>query len=547
MSLRSKLSALRGWFTRHDLNPGVTLAYAGLVAAFLIVLWQFYIPGKGFSYLIAFGGNQEEVRLSKVRKLDYYIQRASSGYDAQYYVQIAMDPSLQNTQLKHAVDTLPYRARRILFSATAYLFGGGNPPAILQVYALQNVFGWLALATILLHWFPPRDWNYFLRWAGVLYSLGLCVSVRNALIDGPSLLLITLGLYLADKGRPWWSTAVLALSGLGKETNLLSATSLLPGFKAGSRTWLLAALRGLLVAVPLILWLFYLSLKLGPVLDAGLRNFGLPFVAYAHKWQQVLADLSDVGWPSLGTLWALFILVSLTVQFVFLVLHPQWERAWWRVGLSFAVLMVFLGEAVWEGYPGAASRVLLPMQLAFNILVPVGRWWRLVLIAGNLTLLAAPFELQPPAIEGYVMGGNSSLFSTSAGKAMSLRYTTGWYSLEGSRSFFWCWARGDAAHKIQNPHPFAVKGRLRFSLFSAGHRTVRLKLNGEEIWQTTLGENQLITVSLSALRLQPGENLLEWLTDVPPVHSYDDPRELTFVVQNLRLDVLRELPEPAAR
>jgi hypothetical protein len=518
----------------------VSFAYVGTVALFFVVLSQFYIPGKGFSYLIAFGGAQEDIRISKVRKLDYYIQRSSSGYDAQYYVQIAMDPSLQNQALKRAVDSLAYRARRILFSATAFVLGGGDPPAILQVYALQNAFCWLVLAAILLHWFPASSWDNFLRWIGVLFSLGLSLSLRNALIDGPSLLMIAIGLYLADKGRPWWSTGVLALSGLGKETNMLGAASLLPRFDAGRKAWALAILRGLLVAVPLVVWMFYLSLKLGPVMDPGIRNFNWPFVAYVHKWRQVLADLPDVGWPNFGTLWGLFLLISLSVQFLFLVLRPQWQKAWWRVGLSFAVLMVVLGDAVWEGYPGAASRVLLPMQLAFNVLVPLGRGWRVVLIAGNLTLFASFFELQPPSIEGYVLGGNSSLFSTAAGKAMSLQYTNGWYGSEGTRSFFWCWTKGNAGQKIENPHAFPVKARLKFSLFVAGRRSVQLKLNGEEVWESTLGENQLITASLSALRLKPGTNVLEWQTDAPPVLVASDPRELAFVVQNLHLDVLHE-------
>ena len=217
------------------------------------------------------------------------------------------------------------------------------------------------------------------------------------------------------------------------------------------------------------------------------------------------------------------------------------------MGISFAVLMVFLGEAVWEGYPGAASRVLLPMQLAFNVLVPAGRWWRVVLVAGNLTLLAAPFVLQPPANEGYILGGNTALLSNAAGQAVGLQYTTGWYAWEGNRSFFWCWASGDAGQKIQNPQSFPVRGRLRFSLFSAGHRTIRVRLNGEEIWQTTLSDNQLIAATFSSLHLKPGENRLEWLTDTPGVRMENDPRALAFVVQNLHLDILRERPEPAAR
>jgi hypothetical protein len=366
--------------------------------------------------------------------------------------------------------------------------------------------------------------------------------LRNALVDGPSLLMITLGLYLADKGRPWWSTAVLALGGLGKETNLLGAAALLPKIKADRSAWATAVLRGLLVALPLALWMCYLSLRLGPVMDAGFRNFDWPFVAYVRKWQQVLADLPDASWLSMGNLWAFLTMVALTVQLLFLVLRPKWDQAWWRVGVSFALLMMVLGDAVWEGYPGAASRVLLPMQVAFNVLVPVGRWWRVLLVAGNLTMLAAHSELQPPLSEGYVMGGNSSLFSTSAGRAMTLEYANGWYAAEGGANFYWCWARGGAEHKIQNPHPFAVRARLRFSVFAAGRRSVRLVLNGEEIWETRLGEDQLVTVSLSALQLKPGKNSLEWQTDAPPVQVSSDPRELAFVVQNLHLDVLREMP-----
>jgi len=101
----------------------------------------------------------------------------------------------------------------------------------------------------------------------------------------------------------------------------------------------------------------------------------------------VFDTLPDLSAANAGPLWSLCMLVALTVQFLYLVLRPQWTQAWWRIGITYAVLLIFLGDAVWEGYPGAASRVLLPMQLAFNILVPAGRAWWLVLVLGNLTLL----------------------------------------------------------------------------------------------------------------------------------------------------------------
>ncbi len=535
----------RQWFEKRGWHSRVALAYAGLVVLFAFAMAQFYNPGKGFTYLIAFGDERNiPVRLSKVNQMDFHIEQGSAGYDAQYYVQIAMDPSLHNQGLKRAVDSLAYRARRILFPAIAYVFGLGRPALIMEVYALENVVTWLLLAVLLLHWFPPSHWENFLRWAGVLASFGVCASLRNALVDGPSLMLIVTGLYLAEKQRPWWSTAVLAVSGLGKETNLLSGAALLPGFKAGGRAWLLAVARGALLVLPLGLWLVYIALQVGPAIDVGSQNFNRPFVAYFHKWAAVLQELPDVSWPGFSALWSLCLLVSLTVQLLFLLLRPRWELAWWRVGASFALLMIVLGDAVWEGYPGAAARVLLPMQVAFNVLVPSGRVWRWVLMAGNLTLFASPFMMSPPPLEGFVLAGNHALFANTEGQALKFQFSReGWYGFEGNRSLYWSWSKGNASHEIQNPHAFALGARLRFSMFCVGHRAIRVKLNGEEIWSVRLQERQTVAVSLSNLRLQPGRNVLSWETDEPPVAPRGDSRELSFVVQNLRLE-LRE--EPAA-
>ncbi len=531
---------MRRWGTRirgRGWSPMVILAYAGMVGLFLWTLAQFYIPGKGFSYLIAFGGTQETQRLSKVRRLDYYVEKASDGYDAQYYVQIAMDPSLQNRELRKAVDSLSYRARRILFSATAYGFGLGRPEWILQAYALQNPAAWLLLAALLLHWFPPRDWGCFLRWAGVLFSFGMCVSVRNALIDGPSLLLVTLGVLLLERGRPWLSVLAFGFGGLGKETNLLGAASLLPRWPAGRRDWLMAVLRGLLVGLPLLLWLVYLARVVGPVANAGYRNFDWPFAAYGRKWMEASADLPDVSWPNLGAIWSILMLVALTVQFLGLVLRPRWNEAWWRVGATYALLMVFLGDAVWEGYPGAASRVLLPMQVAFNVLVPVGRGWMAVLVLGNLTLLTAPVTLQSPAGGGFVLRGPAELLNASGGRKVSIEYDKTWYSPEQNGGDYWCWGQGNGSVLVNNPHDRVLLARIRFTLVAADRRAIQLLHNGPEIWSTTLTGRDQVSVTLNGVELLPGENRFDFQTDTPPGKIGSDPRLLAIRLGNLRIDV----------
>ncbi len=525
------------WLAARGYSPVVTMAYAALAAVFLVLVAQFYIPGKGISYLIAFGSDQEAARLSKVRKLDYYVDRGSAGYDAQYYVQIAMDPSLQNQGLKRAVDSLAYRARRILFPATAFVFGLGEPAWILQAYALLNVVSWLLLAVLLLHWFPPRSWENFLRWAGVLFSSGLCLSFRNALIDGPSLLLIALGVYLLEKGRPWWSTAILALGGLGKETNLLGAAALLPPWPAHRRDWMLAVGRGLLTVTPLGLWIVYIAVVIGPAVDPGVRNFALPLMAYLHKWQEVADSWHELNLLYTYPLWSLCMLVALTVQMLYLLLRPDWQKAWWRIGLSYAVLMIFLGDAVWEGVPGAASRVLLPMQLAFNVLVPSGRRWFGVLLLGNLTVFGAFHSLQSPPGEGYDIGGSSELLYAPDSRYVQLHYVRGWHMVESYGAEYWCWSSGPADLVIDNPQTFSLLMKLHFGLSVADAREVRILLNGQEIWRVIQPRESFVDVTLYDLPLTPGANRLALLTDKPALKVGTDPRPLAIKLQNLRIDL----------
>jgi hypothetical protein len=136
---------------------------------------------------------------------------------------------------------------------------------------------------------------------------------------------------------------------------------------------------------------------------AGPRNFGVPLAGWAGKWSATIgrvfeSDPDPLIWSSL------LALVALTTQAAALACwwreRPPADpsgsgpepRAWWRVGISFAALMLVAGAAVWEGDPGAVTRVLLPMTVAFNVLLP-GRshFWPLW-IAGNANLMFGPAE-----------------------------------------------------------------------------------------------------------------------------------------------------------
>ena len=82
-------------------------------------------------------------------------------------------------------------------------------------------------------------------------------------------------------------------------------------------------------------------------------------------------------------------LVGTTVQIAYLLWRAEWQSAWWRAGLPYALLAVLLAPPVWEGDPGAFVRVLLPMTVAYNVLIPSSRRFWALCIAGNLSVITS--------------------------------------------------------------------------------------------------------------------------------------------------------------
>lgn len=512
-------------------------AYLALVVGCAVQVARYCVPGQGLTYFIAFGSETEPDRLPRARLLNYYLAEDSAGYDGQYYAQLALDPLLLDPALPTAIDNLPYRARRILFPAVAFVAGAGRPAWILPAYAALNVVCWPLLALVLLHWFPPRGWEDFLRWAGVLLSAGMLASVRYAVVDGPALLLLAGAVALLERGRPRAGLALLALGGLGKETSLLGGVALAPGAAAGIRAWGRAAGRGLLLVAPLAAWLAYVALRTGPALDAGVRNFDWPLAGYVAQWRAIAPELALGSWRKSYPLGGALILVALFVQVATLVARPQWDRAWWRIGAAYAGLMLVLGGAVWEGFPGAAARVLLPLQLAFNIAVPSGRWWRVLLVAGNLSVWAVPAMFELPSNHGHHLLGAPTALKDPAGRPVTVRYVSGWHAPERHGAQWWRWSRGEGVIAIGNPHATALPLQLAFALDAPADRRVELRLNGAPVWAGRAGGTRPQPVTVPALSLQPGENLLTWATDAAAVRVDGDPRPLAFSVRNLRLEV----------
>ncbi|MSU23369.1 MAG: hypothetical protein EXS32_06035 [Opitutus sp.] len=511
------------------LGSKVRVACAVCVGIFLWAVAQFYDPATGFSNLIAIGDAITERQVTALRQVPHYIYEDSPGYDGAWYVQLAFYPTLDNPELTKAIDNLPYRARRMLFSWTAWLLGLGQPAWIVQAFALLNVIAWLALAWVLLRWFPPTTWENFFRWFAIMFSHGLCMSVHNSLVDGPALLLLALGLAAIEDGRRGRGAVALALAGLGKETSLLAVVGLPGGDWREWRTWWRLARTALLVALPLFAWMGYVRGKFGPAEDGGLGNFTWPFAGLAEKWGATIGSLPVtedrlLHWTTLG------VTVALTVQFLFFALRWRPDETWWRVGAAFALMMMFLATPVWEDFPGAATRVLLPMTLAFNLLVPRGRRWLAVIIAGNLTVFATYKEFEPPPREFFQILGPRATTAT-----VTVEPAGGWYGPEGLEAVHWRWSSGESVLRLSNRSSGPLAVVLRGRANALDRRTLRIFADEAMVWSGALAptptEFQLGFVA------PPGERLIRFSAAKAPTVVGTDPRKLSFSIYNLEVVV----------
>lgn len=507
---------------------------AGLLAVvfFLVGVARFYDPATGFTSLISIGSKLGEGKVAALTQVPHYIYEDSYGYDGAYYVQIALDPLLTEPELKSYVDNLPYRAKRILLSWVAWALGGGQPFWIVHVYPLLNVLSWLVLAWLLWRWFPPDSLENFLRWGGVLFSHGVCMSVRHSLVDGPSLLLVAMAVAMIEDGRRHAGTVLLALATLGKETSMLAVPALLR-WPAGWRSWLALAARGALIALPLAAWLVYIRLSIGSGREeVGMNNFALPLMGFFEKWIGLAGELGKDGWIRPLAV-SFFAVVALTTQLAFVVMRWQPAVLWWRVGAPFALLLVMVDEPVWEGYPGAFTRVVLPLTLAFNVLVPRGRRWLPLLILGNLSVVSGLFELTPPLRDFYRLTGEKRDVAS-----VIVERGDGWYQVESDGTNSWRWSRQRAGLSLTNRAKRPLEIRVTAEIAGVTNRHMEFRLDGRALFDSPVWRRGRVH-ALPAFTVPPGATRrLEFASDQPAERAGGgDPRELSLSVANLVIDV----------
>ncbi len=363
-------------------------AYCLALLLFLTLVALKFSPQTGFTSLIRFGETWQDRRPSALLNLPLAIVPNSNGYDGQFYAQIALDPLLRSAELKQSVDAPEYRARRILAPATAAILGFGSPWWTLQAYALLNVICWLALGWLLRPQTGSSNWTGFARWVGCMFSMGVLESVRQSLVDLPALLLLVLAVKAYAPVPASRSTLWLALGNLAKETTLLGTFALQGDQLVKRPRWKRAWLNLAIAALPIALWSVYVHTRfIGWPGSAGSGNFTWPLLGLLSQTKSSLQEILQGNLEGRHT-FGLIAIAGLLTQLLVLWRSPQLQSPWWRIGAAYSILLLFLGSWVWSGY-WAACRALLPMTVAFNLLLPAQRHFWPLWVLGNLTLLHA--------------------------------------------------------------------------------------------------------------------------------------------------------------
>lgn len=493
------------------------------VAGFVVQVARFYHPVYGFTSLIQLDSSSEAGMLPELRERPIYVYRETGGYDGQYYAQLACRPTLRDPALLQAIDNLGYRARRCLTSWTAWLLALGDPTRALDIYTLINPFCWLVLAALLLVVFPPRSLHSFVAWIGLLCSAGVLGSVRLALTDLPALTLITAAAIVFQRGRSFGATGLLAAAVLARETSLLT----FPAFRG--ETLKRTLVRAVACVAPFIGWYIYIRVTIGPGSD-GWDNLTWPGVYFLAKWRYCLGDLGNEKYPLLA--WtSLLSMIGITVQAVWLVARPDWKNLWWRLGIGHVGLMLMLGWAPWEGYPGAATRVLLPLQLAFNALVPRSRSGLILLVLGNLSFASGlMFIFDVPRERDELAAARIEPAAYVA------RLGPGFYGPEQRGSHRWCWANREATLRLQRWHG-SDPVHVEFTLHAfSPPRTVTVK-QGDRVWWSGRLDRGDVPVVIDAMPFgADGTAELRIVSDEPGVkeNSSDDARTIAFSIADFR-------------
>jgi hypothetical protein len=341
----------------------------------------------GFTELIQFGEDWHSQRLPVLKDVPIATM-PGGGYDGQFYAQMAVQSEPTAPDVQRALDNPAYRFRRILLPLVAHILGGGQPRAVLNIYALLNVAAWLGLAAIWWVEVGASGERGAAVWLACLLSLGALDSVRLSLTDLPGVLALVLAARAVQKNRPRLAALWFLVGGFVRETTIFAAGIFTMGKNVSpARRWLL---RGLAI-VPVLAWMVWLRFNVPG--DNGAQVLAWPGLGVAQHLALCAWQLAAGHFDS-RYLFGVIGVLGLAYQSLFVLTRWRQVDPWARLGLPFALLFWCFSAYEFSGY-WAAARAVLPLTFAFNRLLAKERSFWFHFTVGNLFLLHGVWRMLP--------------------------------------------------------------------------------------------------------------------------------------------------------
>jgi hypothetical protein len=255
----------------------------------------------------------------------------------------------------------------------------------------------------------------------------------------------------------------------------------------------------------------------------------MPGAGWAAKWDEVIRRLRTEPDHYLA-LTTLLAHLALSLQAAYLLWRPRPQDSWWRLGAVFVGLMLLLGTGVWDGHPGASTRILLPLTLAFNILAARDRAAAGWLVGGNLAVLAGVLTLWvvPRSVQelgtGRVRQGSYVVHADAR-----------WYRAERNSTQDWAWAATEGGLQIDfEPRTDGVR-QVSVAVRAITPRPLEIRQAGRVLWRGEAAE-KLQLIELPAVAVMRGRAVLELTSPATPMLEGPGGRALGFAVFGVKVD-----------
>ena len=335
------------------MRPVVVVALVGVLAAGIVASVRIVRIGpndrtEGHPYVI------------DLPDPDSRLARFLASGDGQFYVALALDPSLHRPQVFSSRGEAAYRAQRPLLPFLVRAVSLGRPgaigPALVVLSVLAAGFGAGACALL-----AERRFGSPLAGIAVLLTPGAIAVLGGLGSELLALGLVALALIKWQDGRVWPASALFVLAAFARETTLVVPATLgVVELMRAQRLHRLAA-----VSVPVVLWgswIAWVRLRVG-VLPSSQGRLAAPFTglvrAFPH-WENTRANL-----------FALAIGVAIIVG---LALRRRSDLLA-VVALANIALAVVAGPDVWHAWENF-TRPLLPLY-ALGIVALFTQAWDL--------------------------------------------------------------------------------------------------------------------------------------------------------------------------